>query len=624
MKKIILINMIVFVSALMLANEVDCVKNRKIELIKYEKIYVIKTPENPFKKTPVIKISSADVLPKIKNMHPRMFITNDKIQELKKQYSSDIMLQKYVKDILVEADKIERSTEEKDEKKFLSDMLVLGFAYHWTNDNRFAIKATNFMLESATRSYWGMDFLPIADAALTVGIGYDIFYNYFDADTRNTIRVGIIKNGLYPGIAAYDGAPFGWFKDVRHNWNIVCNSSMIISSLAIAEDDVTFNYFAGKMVPEAVKSLAKAFNEYALDGAYPEGTGYWGYATSVGILGLEAMQNALNTDFGLSKFEGFDKTYYFRWHLTAPNGIGATFADCTPGWPVRPEGIALWLGKRFNDPRLINYEHTLLAQSKRKATIYHLMYYQPTTQTVFEPLPTDAYFKGPVEVATMRTEWDNPNAVYVNIKAGYNQVNHGHLDLGRFEYYALGECWFTELGKEEYGLPDYFDMNGKRWTYFRAGALSHNVPIIDEKNQNMYATTHFSNVAINQPISSVKIDLSDAYKNQSKSMSRELSMDKSSKNVTITDSYDLLQNSIVSWRGITEAKIQISGNKAVLEQKGKKIQVKILSPKNGKFIVESAEQKPPLKENKGFSILKVVSSAKAGVAVLKVEISTIN
>lgn len=591
---------------------------------KYKAIYVVRTPENPYKKTPEIRITAEDVLSKLGTEHPRMFCTKKQMKALRSQFKTDVMLQKYVKQVLHQADKIRQSTDKKDEKQFMDDMLTLGFAYHWTGDAGYAEKATEFMKHSCSATDWGFHFLSVADAALTIGMGYDLFYNYFDKPTKDLLRYGgIIRNGLNPGIAAYEGAPTGWFKDVHHNWNLVCNTAMIISSLAIAEND-SFDFYPGKIVPAAVKSMVKAMNEYALDGAFPEGTGYWGYATSRAILAMEAMQNCLNTDFGLSGFEGFNKTYYFRWHLTAPNGTGATFADCTPGWPVRPEGLSLWLGKKFNDARLVNYEHNLLAESKRNATVYHLLYYCPTKDTTFAALPLDAYFKGPVEIATMRTEWNNPDALFVNIKAGYNQVNHGHLDLGRFEYYNLGECWFTELGKEEYGLPDYFDMHSKRWTYFRAGSLSHNVPLIDEKNQNVYGTTHFSGVNINQPVSSVKIDLSDAYKNQSKTMFRELTMDKNAKTVAITDSYDLLRKSTISWRGITDAKIQLNGDKAILERNGKKIQVRILSPRNAKFVVESAEQKPPLKENKGFKVLKVESVESAGNKFIKVEIAVMD
>ena len=617
MKKLFIILILIICSQIVPA-QLDSTK--KISLIKYEKKYIVRTPENPYKKTPELKVSSTDVSSRIKPEHPRMFFTRKRLLKIRNQYSSDKVLQKYVKDILTEAEKICTSTENKDEKQFLSDMFILGFAYQWTGESRFAEKAKNYMLQSATRSYWGVDFLSIADAALTIGVGYDIFYNYFDDDTRNTIRFGIIKNGLYPGIAAYEGAPFGWFKDVHHNWNLVCNTALTISSLAIAEENDSFNYFAGKILPEAVKSMTSAFNEYALDGAFPEGPAYWGYATSVGVLGLEAMQYALGTDFGLSKFEGFSKTCYYRIHLTAPNGIGSGYADCTPGYPVRPEGIALWMGNQFKDPRLIDYEHDLLVSSKRGANIYDVLYYQPKSTAEMDPLPTDAYFKGPVEVAAMRTEWNNPNAVYVNIKAGYNQVNHGHLDLGRFEYYALGECWFSELGKEEYSLPDYFDMNGGRWKYFRAGSLSHNVPVINEMNQNIYATSRFSEVKINQPVSSVKIDLSEAYKDYTTAMFRTLTMDKLTKKVVIIDDYSGLKRSNISWRGLTDAKIKIEGNIAVLEKKGKTIKVKIITPTDAVFSIQSAEQKAPLKENKGFNILKVEVPNQTGDVQVKMEI----
>jgi len=591
---------------------------------KYKAIYVVKTPENPYKKTPEIQITAGDVLSKLCTEHPRMFCTKNQMTYLKSQFETDVLLQKYIKQVLLQAEKIRQSTDTKDEKQFLDDMLTLGFAYHWTGDARYADKATGFMKNSCSATDWGFHFLSVADAALTIGIGYDLFYNYFDKPTRDLLRYGgIIRNGLNPGIAAYDGAPTGWFKDVRHNWNLVCNTAMIISSLAIAEKD-SFDFYAEKIVPAAVKSMAKAMNEYALDGAFPEGTGYWGYATSRAILAMEAMQNCLNTDFGLSGFEGFNKTYYFRWHLTAPNGTGVTFADCTPGWPVRPEGLSLWLGRKFNDARLVNFEHNLLAESKRNANIYHLLYYCPVKDTTFSALPLDVYFKGPVEIATMRTEWNNPEALYVNVKAGYNQVNHGHLDLGRFEYYALGESWFTELGKEEYNLPDYFDMHSKRWSYFRAGSLSHNVPVINEMNQNMYATSRFSEVNINQPVSSVKIDLSDAYQDFAASMFRTLTMDKPARRVVITDDYSGLKKSNVSWRGVTDAKITLKAKTVALQKNGKTIQVRIISPENARFSVQSAEQKPPLKENKGFKILKAEVPDQRGEVQLKIEIHSMN
>lgn len=109
-------------------------------------------------------------------------------------------------------------------------------------------------------------------------------------------------------------------------------------------------------------------------------------------------------------------------------------------------------GSTKNDAILANREHDLLRVTKRKASVFDVLFYQPPQEVA--PIPTDCYFRGPVEVATMRTDWSR-DAVFTSVKAGYNQVNHGHLDLGAFEYFALGEKWFYDLGSDNYYLPDF-------------------------------------------------------------------------------------------------------------------------------------------------------------------------
>ena len=54
--------------------------------------------------------------------------------------------------------------------------------------------------------------------------------------------------------------------------------------------------------------------------------------------------------------------------------------------------------------------------------------------------PRDAIFRG-VEVATLRSEWESRDAVFVGFKAGDNKANHSHLDLGTFVLDALGKRW---------------------------------------------------------------------------------------------------------------------------------------------------------------------------------------
>jgi hypothetical protein len=583
------------------------------ELAKYEKLYIWETPENPYKKTPIVSINEEDIVPRLKNEYPRMFMTKDRINELRNQVIKDTLLQKYTSSVIDQANKMIKQTSIKNDRELQKIIFSLGFAYHWTGKVIYAETATKLLTELCERPEWDwFHFLGGSEATLVAGAGFDIFYNYFDNETRNKIRHNIIKNGLNHGIAAYNGAPFGWFRYVRHNWNLVCNSGMLIGALSIAGDDY-HNYYANKIVPAAVKSMSLALNEYAPDGAYPEGPGYSGFATSYTILALEAMYRSLGTDFNLSKFEGFDQNFYYNMYVTAPNGKITSYADCSSDTYNKPNGLMMW----NNDPFLVNREHNMLSKSKLSANVYDILFYHPLNKVVSENIPLDRYFRGPVEVVSMRNNWNNPNASFLQIKAGYNQVNHGHLDLGAFEYFSLGEKWFYDLGSDEYLLPDYFDMNGGRWKYFRTSSLSHNVPVINNNNQYQYANSKFTEVDINKSTSIATVDLTDAYKDFCNKMNRKILFDKKNETIIMQDYYETLNECNISWRGLTNANIKLNGNTAILTQNNKTINLKILSPNNAKFTIESAEQSSPEKLNKGVKILKIEFPAQKGINNLK-------
>lgn len=574
----------------------------------YEKLYVWVTPENPWKKTPLIKVNPDKLLASVSDGHPRLFATDRQIDRVRTIASKDTLLQRYIREVLDRADRLVDTPVPTSVRPCQDELLCLGFARRYTDSLVYDSKAVS-ILEFLCRNtnLWDWNhFLGAAEATMAVAFGYDLFYDALTAQGKADVRNAIIKNGLLPGIGAYSGAPYGWFAYVRHNWNIVCNAGLMTGALAMAKDTEESDYYVKYIVPKAIESMALAMNEYAPDGAYPEGPGYWGFATSHAVLGLEALQNAVGHDYGLSDFEGFDKTFYYNWYMTAPNGNLISYADCYPDSQNKPNGLILWMAQQKNDAILANREHDLLRVTKRKASVFDVLFYQPPQEVA--PIPTDCYFRGPVEVATMRTDWSR-DAVFTSVKAGYNQVNHGHLDLGAFEYFALGEKWFYDLGSDNYYLPDFFDMNGGRWQYFRTQTRSHNVPMIDSAEQNIYGVSRFVQTDVNRPVSVVKIDLTDVYRLTScDSLTRTLSMDKEKKSVTIEDVYKLNGKvNDISWRGITDAKITLKNSRtAILEQNGKQITVRIQSPSEACFEVESAEQEKPQKQNMGVNILKAI------------------
>ena len=77
----------------------------------------------------------------------------------------------------------------------------------------------------------------------------------------------------------------------------------------------------------------------------------------------------------------------------------------------------------------------------------------------------------------MRSDWDDPQALFVGFKAGDNKANHSHLDLGSFVFDAAGARWAMDLGADDYNLPGYFGR--QRWEYYRLRTEGHNTLVLN-------------------------------------------------------------------------------------------------------------------------------------------------
>ncbi len=563
-----------------------------------------------------------DVLSTLDENHPRLMLKDKDLQQLKKQYQADKTLQKCVQDVLAEADgyiNARMLTYDKIgprllhvSRNCLRRIYALAMAWRWTGDEKYARKAVENLLTVCAFKDWNPShFLDTAEMSHAVGLGYDWLYSYLDAETREKIKAALIKNGLEPGLSAYKKT---WWAQSEFNWNQVCNGGMIIGALAIAETDPTY---AEQIIPAAVRSLPLALKSYGPDGAWGEGPGYWSYATHYTAYGLAALQSALNNDFGLLQTKGLAESGSFPIYTTGPTGLFLNFADCGQRSSRRPMPCMFWLARVYNNPLYAQSEHEMIAKSR--ASPEHIIWYVPAPDKKPPARDLDRYFRGPVEVAVLRSAWNDPDALFVGVKAGYNQVNHGHLDLGNLELDALGVRWARDLGSDDYNLPGYWDgkRGGQRWSYYRLNSASHNVPMLAGEDQDPQATSRFTNVQLNKESPFVLVDLTSAYEKRAKKVTRGVAMVENRRAVLVQDEFELKEPCEVAWAMTTDAKIDI-GEKgtAVLSLKGKELIARILSPADAEFVVESAEQKPPQESNKGVSRLVLrLSSAKGDVRI---------
>jgi len=378
---------------------------------------------------------------------------------------------------------------------------------------------------------------------------------------------------------------------------------MVIGALAIADSEPQY---AEQIIPAAVQSLPLALKNYGPDGAWMEGPAYWHYATSYTAYGLTALKTALGRDFGLSEITGLSATGLFPIYVTGPTGQLLNFADSREKSSRRPMPCLFWLAQTYNNSLFADAEHAVLA--KYGASPEHIIWYNPASPDKPYPKDLDRCFRGPVEVALFRSAWDDPDALFVGVKAGYNQVNHGHLDLGNFELDALGVRWARDLGSDNYNLPGYWDKKrrGKRWSYYRLRSASHNVPLLGRKDQNEFAKAKFISYETKKSSAFVLVDLTSAYEQFAKKVTRGVAMVGNRRAVLVQDEFEIQTPCEVVWAMTTDAEIAIDEKTmALLTLNGKQLIAQVLSPAGAEFTVESAEQKPPEKPNTGVKRLMV-------------------
>jgi hypothetical protein len=419
-------------------------------------------------------------------------------------------------------------------------------------------------------------------------IGYDWLYFALTPEERAWIRRAIVDHGIDPALRVYESQ--SWWTTSEYNWNQVCNGGIGIGALAIAEEEPER---ASKVLRHAVKSLPLALASYAPDGGWAEGPGYWHYATSYTAYFLAALETALGTDFGLSASRGFDRAGHFRIYSSGPTGRSFNYADARD--TVGPAAEMLWLARKFAQPVYAWQQHRLL-ESAASADALDLVWYQPEALGPRQAgWPPDAFFRG-VNVAFLRSEWDNPRAIFVGVKGGDNKANHGQLDLGTFVLDAGGVRWAVDLGADDYDLPQYF---GKlRWSYYRNRTESHNTVLIDGENQDEKAEAPVTDTRFSPGLSLARIDLRQAYAGKLKRHERTAALVER-KQVVIQDQIEADRPVEALWGMVTGAEIRLDGKSAELEQGGWILAGEIRSPEDAVFEIVSTAQPAPQARNEG-------------------------
>lgn len=569
--------------------------------------------------------SYADTLDTLKPDHPRLLASADDFEHIAKLVKTDPLAKRWYEELQVEAtemiaDQPTAKYELRDGRRLLyvsREVLhrveTLALLHRIDPKQAYLDRIWDDMQAVAGFDHWNpAHFLDVAEMGFAFALAYDWLYDEWTEAQRKTMRDAMVTHAIKPALKAYDDGV--WWTRTAINWNQVCNGSLICVALAVGDHEPEL---AEQMLECCINALPKSMKRYAPDGGYDEGPGYWAFGTIYNVFAIAALETALGKDFGLGDAPGFAQTGNFPIHMAGATGRAYNFGDGKASTRTSP--AMYYLANRFDQPH-----YTAFAAERTKASAFGLLWYDPThLRQRLEPLELDAAFHS-ADVASMRSDWDDPEAWFVAAKGGYIGYGHSQMDLGSFILESQGVRWLIDLGKDGYNVPGYFksDPGGRRWDFYRNRAEGHNTLVVGEPLK-FGDQDYDAKVSVCTDGSAIAMNLSRAYPG---TVRRAIYLDRrEAGRVTVLDVIKQDKPADVWSFFHTRAAVKIAedGKSAVLKEDGKQLRATLVSPANAVFKHMQARPLPgcPIvkgqADNEGISKLAIRLK---GVTETKIEV----
>ena len=525
--------------------------------------------------------------------HPRILLLQNEEQQIKANIVADPAWGKIHQAIMNECDQIitlpelERIQEGRRllavSREALRRIFYLSYAYRMSDQIRYAQKAEKEMLAISSFSDWNPShFLDVAEMTMAMAIGYDWLYGKLPASSRETIKNAILGKGIDPSLNSNDA----WFLTATHNWNQVCNAGMAYGALAVYEE---MPELSAMIIDRAIETIQLPMRDYAPDGAYPEGYGYWGYGTSFNVMFLSAVEKALKSDYGLPELPGFMKTASYLEHVTGPTKTCFNYADCGAGGGLNP--AMFWFAAKSGNTSLLWEERGYLDSDKNKGRdrlLPAMMIWGSNIRVAGIQPPAETVWvgQGTTPVAMMRTSWTDPDAVYVGFKGGTASSNHAHIDVGSFIMEADGVRWAMDFGMQDYNSLEQqgvdlwnSNQNSQRWEIFRYNNFAHNTLTVNGQLHRVDGKAKIDSYSSAPDFMNAISDISPVFEGQLAKCIRGVAIVGKQYAAVRDELKTTAQESTVRWTLLTSAEAKITGKNTIeLKKNGKKLKIEVTEP----------------------------------------------
>lgn len=486
---------------------------------------------------------------------------------------------------------------------------ALAFVYNIEQDEAYATKAYEEMLYYGTYQNWSGFGQTLVCAEILFGFAcaYDWLYYTMDESQKAEIIEIMKTQALAAYVYHYEGMMSWSFSTITINWNPVCNASLMMAAMAIADEEPEKSEYFMEM---ALPSITRALAPYAPEGAYPEGVSYWDYGTSYLIFANHLLETAFNASFVLPetyqlwKAPGIAETCDFGIYMNGPTGR-FDYGDCVSGYTSCE--VMYWAAERFDKPYYAWWQNNIQKETGSYLSGYPammaLVWYNPDNAYLEEgDFTLDKFYSAQASKFngfSARSSWDNKAAMFTALQGGNNKGSHMHQSLGTYVIDYNGKRFIRQAAGANYDLANEEASNA----IYGHRAEANNCLVINptsayDQKYGAYASmiAHGTKADVAYGI----LDMTDVYSTLTNAegealvpaAKRGLKLTDGRSRVIVQDEVTLNGTAELYWFAHTTAGITVAddGQSAVLDIDGEKMLARIVeAPEAAKFEIMAHE-----------------------------------
>lgn len=254
---------------------------------------------------------------------------------------------------------------------------------------------------------------------------------------------------------------YGWMR-VKSNWASVCIGATLCAYLYAAEKE-EIDAQIPRMI-ETAKCYLEGFDD---EGCCMEGYSYWNYGFSYFCLFASMLRDYTDGEIDMFKDPKVHEIALFQQNVAINDTQSVCFSDCPTSFQP-----ANWLS-HFLKNEYPDIEIPSIPPSRGAARLRYVLWQDPAL-AISEMHPKSKVFH--------EAQWFIYRGTAYNFacKAGHNNEQHNHNDVGSFLISKNGKVTFCDPGKGEY-TRQYF--SNERYSILACSSRGHSVPIINGQYQ---------------------------------------------------------------------------------------------------------------------------------------------